>query len=70
MRGLDPKVVTHKLNVDPKARPVKQAPRKYRLDIKEKIKVEVNKLLKAGFIKEIKCPECLANIVPVKKKHG
>lgn len=70
MRGLDPKVVTHKLNVDPKARPVKQAPRKYCLDIKEKIKVEVNKLLKAGFIEEIKCPEYLANIVPVKKKRG
>ena len=41
---------------------------KYCLDIEEKIKAEVNKLLKARFIEEIKCPEWLANIVPVKKK--
>ena len=70
MPGLDPKVVTHKLNVDAKARPIKQPPRKYHLDVVEKIKDEVNKLLKARFIEEIKCPEWLANIVPVTKKGG
>ena len=43
MPGLDAMVVTHKLNVDPKARPVKQPPRKYRLDVEEKIMAEVNK---------------------------
>ena len=66
--GLNPKLVTYKLNVNPKAKLVKQPTRKYRLDIKEKIKVEVNKLLKARFIEEIKCSEWLANIVPMKKK--
>ena len=30
----------------------------------------MSKLLKAGFIEEIKCLEWLANIVPVKKKGG
>ena len=70
MLGLDPKVVTHKLNVDPKAKPVKQLARKYHLDVEEKIKVEVSKLLKVGFIEDIKCLEWLANIVPVKKKDG
>jgi len=68
MFGLDPKVVTHKLNVDPKAKPVKQPTRKYHLDVEEKIKAEVSKLLKAGFIEEIKYLEWLANIVPMKKK--
>jgi len=68
MPGLDPKVVTHKLNANPKAKPVKQPTRKYHLDVEEKIMVEVNKLLKAGFKEEIKFPEWLANIVPVKKK--
>lgn len=58
----------YKLNVNPKAKPVKQPTRKYCLDIEEKIKVEVNILLKAGFIEEIKWPEWLDNIVPVKKK--
>ena len=36
--GLDPKVVTHMLNIDPKAKLVKQLARKYRLDVEEKIK--------------------------------
>ena len=70
MPGLDAMVVTDKLNVDPKARPVKQPPRKYRLDVEEKIKAEMKKLLKVGFIKEIICLEWLANIVLVKKKGG
>ena len=70
MRGLDPKLVSPKLNVDPKAKHVKQLAKKYNLDVEEKIKVEVIKLLKARFIEEIKCPEWLANIVPMKKKCG
>ena len=67
MQGLDPKLVTHKLNVDLKAKLMKHPARKCRLDVGEKIKAEVSKLLKMGFIEEIKCPEWLANIVPVKK---
>lgn len=70
MPRLDPKVATHKLNVDPKARSVKQPTKKYRLDVEEKIKAKVNKLLKAGFIEGIKCPEWLCNIVSMKKKGG
>lgn len=68
MPGLDPELVTHKLNVDPKSKPMKQPARKYRLDVEEKIKAEVNILLKVRFIEEIKCLEWLANIVTVKKK--
>jgi len=66
--GLNPKSVTYKLNVNPKVKPVKQPTRKCRLDIEEKIKVEVNKLFKVGFLEEIKCLEWLANLVLVKKK--
>ena len=36
----------------------------------EKIKLEVQKLLKVGFIEDIECPSWLANIVSVKKKNG
>ena len=46
MPDLSPNLVTHKLKVDPNAKPVKQPPRKYRLDVEEKIKLEVQKLLK------------------------
>ena len=38
--------------------------------MEEKIKLKVQKLLKAGFIVEIECLSWLANIVPVKKKGG
>ena len=47
---------------------MKQPTRKYLLDIEEKIKVEVIKFLKAGFIEEIKFLEWLVNIVHVKMK--
>jgi len=70
MPSLDPKLVTHKLNVDLKAKLVKQLARKYSLDFEEKIKVKVGKLLKVGFIEEIKCPKWLADIVLVKNKGG
>ena len=70
MPRLDQKVVTHKLNVNPKARSIKQPARKYQFDVEEKIKAKVNKLLKSGFIEETKCPEWLPNIVPLKKKGG
>ena len=70
MPDLSPNLVTHKLKEDPNAKPVKQPPRKYRLDVEEKIKLEVQKLLKVGFIEDIECPSWLANIVSVKKKNG
>ena len=70
MPHLSTSLVMHKLKVDPNAKPVKQPPRKYCLDEEEKIKFEVQKLLKAGFIEKIECPRWLANIVPVKKKNG
>ena len=38
--------------------------------IKSMIAAEIEKLKKANFIREVKYPEWLANIVPVKKKNG
>ena len=70
MPGLSPSLVTHKLKVDPNAKPVMQPPRKYCLDVEEKIKLKVQKLLKARFIEEIECLSWLVNIVPVEKKNG
>ena len=33
------------------------------------VKQEVNKLIDVGFIRELKCPTWIENIVPVKKKN-
>ncbi|XP_062119380.1 uncharacterized protein LOC133833141 [Humulus lupulus] len=70
MLGLDPKLVTHNLSTLPETRPIKQTPRNYRPEIQLQIKTEIEKLLKAGFIRTCKHPIWLANIVPVKKKNG
>ncbi|XP_019234165.1 PREDICTED: uncharacterized protein LOC109214680 [Nicotiana attenuata] len=70
MPGLDPKVAVHHLAVKKGARPVKQAQRRFRLELIPSIKAEVNKLIEAGFIREVKYPTWISSIVPVKKKNG
>ncbi|KAM0856129.1 hypothetical protein ACQ4PT_049321 [Festuca glaucescens] len=53
MPGLDPQVATHKLAIDPQFRPVKQLPRRFRPELQDQIIAEVDKLIAAGFIKEV-----------------
>jgi hypothetical protein len=48
MPGLDP----HKLKIDPNVQPVKQAPRRMRIELEEKVVIETKKLIEAGFIQE------------------
>ncbi|XP_024156336.1 uncharacterized protein LOC112164363 [Rosa chinensis] len=52
------------------AKPVVQPRRNYHPNDEQQIKQEVEKLLASGFIKPIKHPTWLENIVPVKKKNG
>jgi hypothetical protein len=70
MPGLDPRVAVHQLAVKHGARPVKQTQRCFRPELISQIEVEVNKLIQAGFIREVKYPTWISNIVPVKKKNG
>ena len=49
---------------------MKQEARVFRHELELQIKMEVEKLLKGGFIKRIKHPTWLANKVRVKKKNG
>ncbi|KAL8125842.1 hypothetical protein AgCh_013223 [Apium graveolens] len=70
MPGIDPELITHKLNVDPSRKTVKQKKRNFAPERQEAIKQEVEKLLEAGFIEEIQFPEWLANPVMVKKANG
>ena len=60
----------HKLNVDPLVPPKKQNPRRFAKPHMEAIKEEVEKLKRSGAIKEVFFPECLDNMVVVKKKNG
>ncbi|KAG9450039.1 hypothetical protein H6P81_010004 [Aristolochia fimbriata] len=70
MPGLDPTIAIHKLVVKSVVRPVKQTQRRFRPELVPEIEKEVDKLLKADFIREVKYPSWIANIVPVKKKNG
>ena len=70
MPGISPKVIEHKLNVNPKKKPFQQKRRVFTLEQNQAITNKVNKLLTAGFIREVYYPEWLANVVLVKKANG
>ena len=70
MVGVDPKVISHCLSVNPESRPVVQKRRLFNPERSTAIKKEVEKLLSAGSIREVKYPEWVANVVLVKKKNN
>ena len=63
-------MIEHALKVDPTATPKKQRVRRFSPDKREAIKKELEKLLAAGFIKEVYNLEWLANPVLVQKKNN
>ena len=68
MVGIDPTLASHKLNIIVTAKPVRQKIRRFHPDHHQIIQTKVDNLLSAGFIKEVKYPEWLANVVVVPKK--
>ena len=69
MGGIDPTVITHRLNVSPSFKPIKQKRRSFTQERQKAINEEVEKLLQAGAIREVEYPEWLANIVLIKKAN-
>ena len=61
MGGIDPTVITHRLNVSPSFKPVKQKRRSFAPERQKAINEEVGKLLHAGAIREVEYPEWLAD---------
>ena len=70
MGGVDPAVITHRLNVNPSFKSVKQKNRSFAPERQKAINEEVGKLLQAKAIREVKYLEWLANVVLVKKANG
>ena len=70
MIRINPTVASHKLNIIPAARLVRQKVRSFHPDHHQIIQMEVDNLMRASFIKEVKYPEWLANVVVVPKKGG
>ena len=69
MPRIDPKVISHSLNVDPAHHPIKQKKRHFTLDRIQAVNQEVDKLLEACFIRDVNYPNWLANVVLVKKAN-
>ena len=70
MPGIDPSVMVHKLNVSPSFPPIRQKKRVFTQERDKAITKEVQKLLEAGFIREVYYSNWLANVVMVKKANG
>ena len=70
MTGIDSMLTSHKLNVIPSTKPMRQKVRRFHPDRHRIIQTEVNNLLRVGFIREVKYREWLANVVVVPKKGG
>ncbi|KAM1072805.1 hypothetical protein FF1_018023 [Malus domestica] len=72
MPGLDPVIAVHHLAVKPGTRPIKQTQRRYRSELIPQIEAEIDKLIEAGFIREVQYPKWISNIVIVivLKKSG
>ena len=70
MPGIDPSVITHRLNVSPSFKPIRQKKRVFAPERDNAIKDEVQKLIAAKFIREVYYPDWIANVVMVKKANG
>ncbi|XP_031283150.1 uncharacterized protein LOC116141816 [Pistacia vera] len=69
MIGINLKVMCHKLNIDPKARLIRQKRRLMDAKRSNALKDEVDKLLNINFIRVMKYPDWLANPILVKKPN-
>ncbi|KAK8942426.1 hypothetical protein KSP39_PZI008890 [Platanthera zijinensis] len=70
MPGIDPQVIHHSLNINPACKPVIQKKRNFAPERLRAIEEEVEKLLRAQFIREVGYPAWVANFVLVKKSSG
>jgi hypothetical protein len=69
MPGVPRELVKHALNIDPKAKPVKQPLRRFYEPKRKAIASEFHRLENAGFIREIKTSSWVSNPVIVPKKN-
>jgi hypothetical protein len=70
MLGIPREVAEHSLDILPHSCAVQQRLRRFDEERRRAIRVELQKLLEAGFMKEVFHPMWLANPVLVKKRMG
>ena len=70
MPRIDPEIAQHHIDTHDHMVPIKQKLRRMRIKWRLKIKEEITKKLKVGFIKPIHQAEWIANVVPVPNRDG
>ena len=70
MPGIPASIIQHRLNLDPKKKPIQQRRTVFAPERNKAVMDEVDKLLAANLIREVYYLEWLANIVMVKKVNG
>jgi hypothetical protein len=70
MSRISREVIEYKLGIDAAFKTIKQKERTYTPERCETIRVEINKLLGAGFIRPVDYPSWLANPILVEKSDG
>ena len=70
MPRLDTEIVVHRIPFKPECPQVRQALQRMKSEIILKIKEEIEKQLKVGFLTVIAYSDWVASIVPVLKKDG
>ena len=70
MPGIDPSIIVHRLNVLPSSPPIRQRKLVFTQERNKATVEEVQKFLDVDFIREVYCPDWLANMVIVKKANG
>ncbi|XP_025611373.1 uncharacterized protein [Arachis hypogaea] len=70
MSKIDPNFICLKLAVNPNARPIKQKKQNLGTERRNAAAIKMQKLLDAGFIREIHFSSWLANVVMVRKNSG
>jgi hypothetical protein len=68
--GVSRDIIEHWLQVNPSAKPKKHKLHKMSKEKVEAAKAKVKRLLDAGLIREVACPQWLANLMMVRKKNG
>jgi hypothetical protein len=69
MPGVPRELIEHALNVDPKAKPVKQPLRRFDETKRKAIAAELHRLQNIGFIRVIKASTWVSNPIIVPKKN-
>jgi hypothetical protein len=70
LTGVSRDIIEHKLQVNPSAKPRKQRLCKISYEKVAAAKAEVQRLLDAGFVREVQYPSWLVYVIMVKKKNG